>query len=161
MFAFREPEQKQRDRRDQAGSGGNRKAGKVLSAIGAGFSFMIRGGGIESGQTQRTAGQINEGNDPTCVRKFVENDAINHQRWRESERNNVGERIKFASEWTFMPAQARESAIQKIENERAENKPNGRVEKIRRRICVRALQKRAFQNLERSSEAAKQISRRH
>src|SRR5207244_5164534 len=77
MFAFREPEQKQRDRRDQAGSGGNRKAGKVLSAIGAGFSFMIRGGGIESGQTQRTAGQITEDNDLTCDLKYVEKEAKN------------------------------------------------------------------------------------
>src|SRR5207248_6019088 len=60
-----------------------------------------------------------------------------------------------------MSAQTRQSSIQKIENESAENEPDRGVKKIRRGIGVCALQKSAFQNLERGSEPAKKISRRH
>ena len=60
-----------------------------------------------------------------------------------------------------MAAEARESPIQKIENERAENVPNGGMKKIVRRIDIRALQQRAFQNFKRGSKSAKKISSRH
>ena len=60
-----------------------------------------------------------------------------------------------------MPAQAGKPSIQKIKNESAENKPNGLVKAISRRISVRALQKRALQNFEGGGEPAKQIPRRH
>src|SRR5205807_3327387 len=91
MFALCEPEQKQCDRRDESGRGGNRKTGEVLRTVGAGFSFVVRRCGIETRQTQRTTREVNEGDDPTGVRKFVENNAINHQSGREPEGNDVGE----------------------------------------------------------------------
>src|SRR2546421_7935996 len=65
MFAFGQPEQKQGDRRDQAGGGGNRETGEVFSAIGASFSFMICRYGIEARETERAARQVNESDNPT------------------------------------------------------------------------------------------------
>ena len=104
MLAFSEPEQKQSDRCDQPSGGRNRKAREVFSAIGAGFSFMIRRCGIEARETERAARQVNESDNPTSVRKFVENDAVNHQCRRKTKRDDVGERIKFTSERAFVAA---------------------------------------------------------
>src|SRR2546423_3357368 len=116
MLAFRKPEQKQCDRRDQSSGRWNRKTAEILRPVGAGFSFVIRRRGIETGQAQRAASEINESNDPTRIREFIKNDAINHQRRCESKGNDVGERIELASKRAFMSSETGQSPIQKIEN---------------------------------------------
>src|SRR5437588_7576386 len=161
MFAVGEPEQKERDGCDQSRGRGNREPGEVLAAVRASRSFVIRRRGVKTRETQRAAREINERDYPTCVWKFVEHDAINHQRRRETKGNDIGQRIELAPERALMAAEARESPIQEIENERAENEPNGGMKKVVCRIDIRALQQRAFQNFKRGSKSTKQISRRH
>ena len=161
VFAFGEPKQKQCDRRDQPGGGGNRETGEIFPAVSNGFSFVIGRCRVETGQTQRATRQVNESNDPTRIRKFVEDDPINHQRRCEPEGNNVGERIEFATERAFVSAQTCQSSIQKIENESAEDEPDGGVKKIGGSIRVCTLQKRALLNLERGRETAEQVPRGH
>src|ERR1700719_2134975 len=156
VFAFGEPKQKQCDRCDQPGGGGNRKTSEVFPAVSDGFPFVIGRRGVETGQPQRATRQVNESNDPTRIRKFVEDDPINHQRRCEPEGNNVGERIEFATERTFVSAQTGQSSIQEIEDESAENEPDGGMKKIGGGIRVCALQKRALQNLECRRETAEQ-----
>ena len=57
-----------------------------------------------------------------------------------------------------MSAKPRKPAIQKIKDERAENKPDGRVKKITSCIWIGRLEQRPLKNFERGSEAAKQVS---
>ena len=71
-------------------------------------------------------------------------DPVNHQRRREPERNNIGERVELAPKRTVVAAQARKASIQKIKNERAENEPdrcreNDQMPQDRRlKLCRRA-----------------------
>ena len=84
MFALGQPEQKKSDGCDQPGSSGNREAGEVFFVVSIG-RFVIGGRGVEACQPQRTARQINERDDPTGARKFLQNDPINHQGRRDAE----------------------------------------------------------------------------
>src|SRR6202030_1912263 len=160
MFALSQPEQEQRDRCNQTRGGRNRKPGKIFVGV---ISRMFLGacGGVEARQPKRTAEKIDKGNDPAGSTKFLEHTAVDQQRWRDAERNDVGQRIELATECAFVPAKARQTPIQKIENERAQNKPDRLVKKIGRRVGVAALQERALQNFERCSEPTEQIPRRH
>src|SRR5436190_20340343 len=157
MFALCEPKEKERDRRNQTGRGWNGKTGESILMIGA---VMLRSG-IETGQTHRAASQVNKCNDPAGARKLLQHDAVNHQRRRKPERNNVRERIELATERTLMSAQPRQASIQKIKNERTENKPDRLVEAIGREIGVGTLQQHALENCERGGECAKKISCRY
>src|SRR2546426_5197809 len=161
VLAFSNPQKKYRDRRNQAGGRGNGEAREVLPAVGGGFSFVIRRRGVEAGETQRTAREINQRHDPAGGSKFLKHNPVNQKRGCDAERNDVGQRIKFATERAFVPSQTRQPPVQKIENESAENEPDRFMKAIGRGISVRALQKRAFQNLERGGEATKQVSGRH
>src|SRR5712671_5907364 len=101
--------------------------------------IMVRGRGIETGQAQRTAREVNECDDPARTRELLQHDTVNHQRRRKPERNNVCERIELATERTLMSAQPCQASIQKIKNERAKNEPDRFVETIRCQIAVCAL----------------------
>src|SRR5947208_16281906 len=98
---------------------------------------------------------------PACARKLLQHNAVNHKRRSKLEIINVRELIELATKRTFVSAEPSETSVQKIKNERAENKPDRLVEAIGREICVGALQQRALENFERGRESAKQISRRH
>src|SRR4029077_18196346 len=117
--------------------------------------------GIETGQAQRTASEVNECDNPAGARKLLQHHAVNHQRRGKPERNNVCKRIELATKCTFMSAQPRQPSVQKVKNECAENKPDRLVEAIGCEIGIAALQQRALENLECGGETTKQISRRH
>src|SRR5947208_15949343 len=91
--------------------------------------------GIETGQAQRAASQVNECDNPAGARKLLQHHAVNHQRRGEPERNNVRERIELATERALVSAQPCKASIQKIKHECAENKPDRLVEAIGREIC--------------------------
>src|SRR5438477_8457856 len=122
---------------------------------------VVSGGGVESRQAKCAAGEINESDDPAGAGKFLQHDAVNHQRRSETKRNDVGEGIELAAKRAFIPAQPRETTIQEIENESTEHEPDGGMKKIAGCVRIRRLQERAFENLESGSETAKQIARRH
>ena len=160
MFAFGEPKQKQRNRRNQTGRGGNGKASEILFAI-AIDCLVIGRRGVEARQTQRAAREVDKRDNPTRARELLQHDAVNHQRGSKPERDNISERIELATKRTLMPAQACKASIQKIKDERAENKPDGGVKKITSRIWIGRLEQCPLKNFERGREPAKQIPRRH
>ena len=96
--------------------------------------------GIETSQAQRATGEINERDNPARARKFLQHDAVNHQRRGEPERNNIRQRIEFAAEWTLVPAEPRKASVEKIKNKCAKNEPDGGVKKIRCRVWVGSLE---------------------
>ncbi len=128
-LAFGQPEQKQRDRCDHPGAAVMGNPVKFLSAAGP---SALRRDAVEARQPQRAASQINKGDHPAEVLEFPQHDPINQQRRRHAERDNVRERIELAAKWAVMSAQAREPAIEQIENAGGENEPD-RVVKLHRR----------------------------
>src|SRR5215831_20627931 len=104
---------------------------------------MLRRCRIETCQTQRTACEVNECDDPARTRELLQHDTVNHQRRRHPERNNVGERVELAPKWTLVSPQACNPSIQQIKNECAKDKPDRLVESIGREISIGALQQRA------------------
>ena len=118
-----EPEQKNRERSDEPGRRGNREA----------LEFLVRRGGIcrrqaiETRETQRAADQVNRGDDPARLVKLDEHDAIDHERRRHAEGDDVGQRIELAAKRAIGPAQTRQPAIEQIENARSQDEPDGEV----------------------------------
>src|SRR5439155_1510768 len=90
------------------GRSGNREAREILPAVDGGFSFVIRRRGVEAGETQRTAREINQRDDPAGGSKFLKHNPVNQKRGCDAERNDVGQRIKFATEGAFVPSQTRQ-----------------------------------------------------
>src|ERR1700693_1395150 len=123
--------------------------------------FLAAGGGVKTREPKCTTKKIDKGDDPAGGTKFLEHNAVNQQRGPAAERNDIRRAIDFATECAVVPAKPCQPAIQKIENERAENEPDRLVKKIGRRVGVAALQKRAFQDFQRGGESAEQIPRRH
>src|SRR5206468_8460004 len=99
--------------------------------------------------------------DPARARELLQHHPINHQRRGKPKRNNIRKRIELASKWTLVPTETCNASVQKIKNERAQNKPDCFVKAISCKIGISALQKSAFQDFERGGKSAKQISRRH
>src|SRR5437879_6684758 len=69
--------------------------------------------------------------------------------------------MELAATGTVVSTEPGQPTVEEIEDESSENEPDCLMKKIRGGIGVGALQKSAFQNLERGSEPAKKISRRH
>src|SRR4030095_7989313 len=108
----------------------------VLLSIGR---FVIGRRGIEARQTQRAAREIDKRNTPAGDRKFLQNDPINHQSWRNAERNNIGQRIEFATKHAFMSTEACEPTIEEIKKTSSENEPDGGVKEIARGVRIGTL----------------------
>src|SRR4029077_1690538 len=114
MFAFGQPEQKKCDGCNETRRSRNGKPGEISVALSIG-RFVIGRRGIEARQTQRTAREIDKRYNPASARKVLKNDPINHQSWRNAERNNVGQRIEFATKHALMSTEACEPTIQQVE----------------------------------------------
>jgi hypothetical protein len=70
--------------------------------------------------------QINRGDEPADFRVLVaeyivQHDPVHQKRRRDAERNQVGQRIEFAAKRAFVPAHARDAAVEQIENAREQN----------------------------------------
>ena len=91
------------------------------------LAFRIGCSGVKTRQTHGPAGQVDKGDDPAGARKFLEHDPVNHQRRRDSERHNIGQRIEFATECAFVAAETGQPAVQEIKEAGAQNEPDGGV----------------------------------
>ncbi len=127
LFPFDPQHDEQRQRRDQSGGGGNREAEKFLAARAA----VHRREAIESRQPERAANQINRGDEPADLRMRHKNSRSTMRCTRNAgaapKEIEVGERIEFAPERTFISAHARDAAIEQIKNAREQNQEQARV----------------------------------
>jgi hypothetical protein len=91
--------------------------------------------------------------------EFAEHDLVNQERWRHSERDDVRQGIEFAPERTVVTAEAREPAIEQIEDAGGKDEPDCVVEFYRGDLEVDILS--AIVNAQNGGEPAKEIARRH
>ena len=116
---------------------------------------------IKTGQPQGATQQVNESNDPADPRKSQQHDPIDHQGRRQSEGNNIGERIEFSPERTVVAPKPGQPSVQNVEDTGTQNEPDREMEKLGGGVRIGGLEQRALHNLERRGESAEQIPRRH
>ena len=103
----------------------------------------------------------------------MQDDAIDHQRRGDAEGHDVGEGIELAAEGAFIAAEPGEPAVERIEEARSEDEPDGAVKFVVSQIGgpgddlgIRGDRRRveddgALDDLERRREPAEEVPRGH
>jgi hypothetical protein len=67
------------------------KVNDAMRPVGSGRCAVVGSGdAVEARETQRTTEEVNERDHPAGAREVHEDNAVDHQRWGEAERNDVG-----------------------------------------------------------------------
>ena len=152
-----EPEHEQGERGNEAGGGWN---GETLEILVRRILSALRGKAIEPRETQGAAGKINKGDEHAVAVEIAEHDVKGEQGGGHAEGHNVGQRIKFAPEGTFVPPEAREAPVEQIENAGPEDEPDRGMDLPRGTQSGIHLDDRV-EDIKHRGESAEQVARGH
>jgi len=117
---------------------------------------------VEASEPHGTTNEIDEADHPSeASGEFRKNDFKNEEGGGDTEGDNVGEGIEFATEGAFVASESSEAAVKNIEDEGSENPEETGFVRLDPVVFGRSLEKAALNNLENGHETAEEISSGH
>ena len=117
---------------------------------------------VEASEAHGTTNEIDEADHPPeASGEFRKNDFKNEEGGGNTEGDNVGEGIEFATEGTFVASEASEATVENIKDEGSENPEEAGFVGLDPVDFRRGLKEAALNNLEDGHETAEEISSGH